>query len=85
MDGGGHAWCVVRVEETDYLLESTNRDPDPSNLPAVNPNDGYVPTALFDREALYVPAHPDKSFDGDYWSPEKWRRLPRAAPVTARK
>jgi predicted transglutaminase-like cysteine proteinase len=83
MEGGGHAWCIVRVDKADYLLESTNRLPDPENLPVVNPNDGYVPTALFDREALHVRAHPEKPFDGDYWSPEKWIRLPRAKAKAA--
>ena len=77
MDGGGHAWCIVRVDKTDYLLESTNRHPDMENLPIVNPNDGYAPSALFDRDALYVRSQPEKPFDGDYWSPAKWIRLPR--------
>ena len=81
---GGHAWCIVRVEAIDYLLESTNRNPDLDNLPAVNPRDGYVPTALVDRDALYVRAHPAKPFDGDYWSPEKWIRLPRAKASPAK-
>ena len=83
MDGGGHAWCIVRVEGTDYLLESTNRDPDLENLPAVNPNDGYVPSALFDRDALYVRAQPAKDFNGDYWSATNWIRIPhrKAAPA----
>lgn len=84
MHGGGHAWCLVRVEGTDYLLESTNRDPDLENLPAVNPNDGYVPTALFDRDALYVRAHPAMDFNGDYWSPKDWIRIPHLKPVTAK-
>ncbi len=76
MAGGGHAWCIVRVDRTDFLLESTNRNPDLDNLPVVNPDDGYVPSALFDRDALYVRAQPSKPFDGDYWSEEKWIRLP---------
>lgn len=81
---GGHAWCIVRAESTDFLLESTNRNPDLENLPAVNPGDGYVPTALFDRHALYVRARPGLPFDGDYWSEEKWIRLPLAHPAPAR-
>jgi len=83
VDGSGHAWCIVRMEETDYLLESTNRNPDLENLPAVNRNDGYGPTALFDREALYVRAHPKAPFDGDYWSPEKWLKIPRTKSAPA--
>ncbi len=77
MDGGGHAWCIARVGGTDYLLESTNRDPDMTNLPVVHPNDGYEPTTLLDRDALYVRAKPGEPFDGDYWSPKKWIKLPR--------
>ena len=80
-DGGGHAWCIVKVDQTDYLLESTNRNPDLDNLPAVNRNDGYAPTSLIDRDALYVRADPAKPFDGDYWSPVKWIRIPNAKPA----
>jgi predicted transglutaminase-like cysteine proteinase len=83
--GGGHAWCVVRVDHTDYLLESTNRNPDLGNLPAVNRNDGYTPSALIDRDALYVRADPEKPFDGDYWSPVKWIRIPNAKPAAPAK
>ncbi len=78
MEGDGHAWCIARIEDTDYLLESTNRNPDMNNLPVVKPGDGYVPSTLIDREALYVRAHPSQAFDGDYWSPGKWIKLPRA-------
>jgi len=85
LDDGGHAWCIARVNGTDYLLESTNRDPDMENLPAVNPGDGYDPTTLMDRDALYVRAQPAKPFDGDYWSPKKWIKLPRAKSMRAPK
>ena len=85
MDGGGHAWCIARVEGTDYLLESTDRNPDMEILPAVNPGDGYEPDTLMDRDALYVRAQPAKPFDGDYWSPAKWIKLPRVKPARAPK
>lgn len=84
MDGGGHAWCIARVGGTDYLLEATNRNPDMNNLPVVKRGDGYEPVTLIDREALYVRAHPTEPFDGDYWSPKKWIRLPRTKPAAAK-
>ncbi len=84
MEGGGHAWCIARVDGTDYLLESTDRHPDMNLLPVINPDNGYEPTSLIDRDALYVRAQPNEPFDGDYWSAEKWIRLPRPKPAAAK-
>jgi hypothetical protein len=73
-DMGGHAWCVVRLEDRDYLLESTESQPDPENPPlAALIGSRYVPEVLFDRHAIYV--RNLRSFDGNYWSEKTWTRL----------
>jgi hypothetical protein len=79
-DLGGHAWCVVRVGDDEYLLESTEGKPDPQNPPLVSRvGSRYVAEILFDRFALYVRAQPGQRWQGDYWSPETWVRVePRA-------
>jgi predicted transglutaminase-like cysteine proteinase len=81
-DMGGHAWCVVRLEEKDYLLESTESQPDPENPPlAALIGSRYVPEVLFDRHCIYV--RNLRSFDGNYWSEKTWTRLEprRSDPV----
>jgi hypothetical protein len=82
-DGGEHAWCVVNADNCDLVIESTNRHPDEINLPVVQPASPYVPEILFDRDAIYVRANPAATFDGDYWSPRKWLRIPIARPAAS--
>lgn len=75
-DLGQHAWCVVKLEGVDYLLESTEGPPDPSKPPYVSDvGSRYVPETLFDKDSLYVRAKPGSRFDGDYWSPKTWLRV----------
>lgn len=75
-DMGGHAWCVVRLDGTDYLLESTEGPPDPSKPPYVTDVGArYVPDTLFDRDAIYVRSKPRERFHGDYWSPKAWIKI----------
>lgn len=75
-DLGQHAWCVVKLEGVDYLLESTEGPPNPSKPPYVSDvGSRYVPETLFDRDALYVRAKPGSRFDGDYWSSKNWIRV----------
>jgi hypothetical protein len=79
-DMGGHAWCVVKIEDREYLIESTEGKPDPSNPPlASQVGSRYVPEVLFDRYAMYVPSSSNRTWKGDYWSPKSWVRIePRA-------
>ena len=89
-DLGGHAWCVVKIEDKEYLLESTESRPDPSDPPlASRVGSRYVPEVLFDRFAIYVPTSANRSWKGDYWSANAWTRIePRAElgtdPILAR-
>jgi hypothetical protein len=79
-DGGGHAWSVVHADGNDFIIESTNRHPDGENLPVVQRDSPYAPEILFDRDAIYVRSSPGAPFDGDYWSPQKWLRIPVVRP-----
>ena len=75
-DLGQHAWCVVKLDNVDYLLESTEGAPNPSKPPYVSDvGSRYVPETLFDRDSLYVRAVPGSRFDGDYWAPRNWVRV----------
>ena len=75
-DMGGHAWCVVKIEDREYLIESTEGKPDPSNPPlASQVGSRYVPEVLFDRYAMYVPSSSNRTWKGDYWSPKSWVRI----------
>ncbi len=79
-DLGGHAWCVVKIEDKEYLIESTENRPDPTDPPlASRIGSRYVPEVLFDRHAIYVPSSPTRAWKGDYWSSNFWTRIePRA-------
>jgi hypothetical protein len=58
-DLGGHAWCVVKIDDKEYLIESTESRPDPTDPPlASRVGSRYVPEVLFDRFAMYVPTSP---------------------------
>ena len=74
---GGHAWVVTRLMGKEYLLESTNPEPDLTHEPLASElGSRYVPEVTFDRDAIYVRREPRASFDGDYWSDKKWIRIP---------
>ncbi len=75
-DLGGHAWVVVKLDDKEYLLESTEGRPDPSNPPLVSRvGSRYVPEIMFDRYALYVHSTPGQAWKGDYWSTKVWTRV----------
>jgi hypothetical protein len=79
-DLGGHAWVVVKLNDREYLLESTESPPDPNNPPLVSSvGSRYVPEILFDRFALYVRSTPGQAWKNEYWSNKVWTRVePRA-------
>jgi len=71
----GHAWVVVLVEGIAYLIESTMEPPPAGYSPTVMLlGKNYFPEAMFDRETIYFPRDPRIPFDGDYWS-SNWRRV----------
>lgn len=82
-DMGGHAWVVVRMNNVEYLLESTESPPDPRDPPvATKVGSRYVPEVMFDRFALYVRTTPGQAWRSDtdsFFSPKLWTRVePRA-------
>jgi predicted transglutaminase-like cysteine proteinase len=80
-DMGQHAWCVVRIDATDYLLESTQGHPDPRKPPFVSEVGArYVPQTLFDRQFIYVRAKPKDRFNGDYWDSAEWIKIDPRSP-----
>lgn len=75
-DMGGHAWVVVKLEDKEYLLESTEGRPDITNPPLVSRlGSRYVPEVMFDRYAIYVRSTPGQSWKNDYWSTKYWTRV----------
>jgi hypothetical protein len=80
---GGHAWCVVRLDGVEYLLESTSEGrPDFDQPPLVSRiGSRYVPEVLFDRHKLYVRKTIHQTWNGDYWTADNW--LPIQPPGVA--
>lgn len=75
-DLGGHAWCVVKIEDKEYLLESTEGRPDPVDPPLISRvGSRYVPEVLFDRFAIYVPSSANRVWNGDYWKNSNWVKV----------
>jgi hypothetical protein len=73
-DIGGHAWCVVRLEGVEYLLESTSEGRPNFDQPPLVSRIGsrYVPEVLFDRWHLYTRKSKHLTWNGDYWSSDQW-------------
>ncbi len=75
-DLGGHAWVVVKLDDKEYLLESTEGRPDPANPPLVTRvGSRYIPEVLFDRFAIYARSTPGQAWKGEYWSSKVWTRV----------
>lgn len=76
-DIGGHAWCVVRLDGVEYLLESTSEGrPDLDHPPLVSRiGSRYVPEVLFDRWNIYSRKTNHQTWNGDYWSEEQWLNI----------
>ncbi len=73
---GGHAWVIVQLEGSTYLLESTNPDVNTSRPPLVEDvGSRHVPDCTIDREGFYTRRNPSAPWDGDYWSQAKWQRV----------
>lgn len=75
---GQHAWVVVKVEERQYVLESTLQDTITveSLIPTSEAAAFYQPEQLFDRENLYFTEAEALDFRQDYFSPSLWKKLP---------
>ncbi len=67
----GHAWCVVRHEGEQYILETTEAEPDLGNPPTVERvGQLYMPEFAFDREGIFF--RNEGHWNGDYWSTDGW-------------
>lgn len=84
MKGKGHAWCVVRLGERQYILESTASGV--RNLRHLPRMDDlaldYKPECLFDRDTVCFNRY--REWTANYWSGSTWVvvRYPQAAPAT---
>lgn len=73
---GGHAWVVVRLEDQDYLLESTEGASEANRPPLLSEvGSRYVPEILFDPMAFYIRTQPTAPWSGDFWSEKTWQRV----------
>jgi hypothetical protein len=82
---GQHAWVVVRLEDKQYILETTlQKKIERSDLAALEEASAfYQPEQLFNRENIYYTiARPDR-FRTDYFSSSLWKQVPDSAPVDA--
>lgn len=70
----GHAWCVVNLEGTTYLLETTDANPDMRNLPyAATLAPHYRPRFQFNRRSVFF--RRDESTAPRYWSTRSWLQI----------
>jgi predicted transglutaminase-like cysteine proteinase len=80
--GGGHAWVVVRLDGTEYLLEPTEGANGAQRLLTISEaGPRYAPLVLFDRHFFYIRPQPTR-WDGSYWSESTWKRMDLRADPT---
>lgn len=80
-EGEGHAWCVVRLDDQAYLLESTWADIEGLSAPPSVDEIAldYRPKYLFDHDALYFLRQTD--WTGDYWAEQRWQKVEYPEPI----
>ena len=74
---GRHAWCVARIGDAQFILESTKdlaADESPDLLPVQKATEEYFPEFLFDPNRLYfrVQRGSEPKRCTDYWSDQTW-------------
>ncbi|MCB1088980.1 MAG: transglutaminase family protein [Verrucomicrobiae bacterium] len=78
---GQHAWCVARIGDQQWILESTLRlkkGQTPKPVPVVKGAEEYQPEQLIGFGALHFRTDGKiRAGCGDYWSPEFWSTLSR--------
>ncbi len=76
---GQHAWCVARIGDRQWVLESTLQLKDgvtPEPRPVAEAATEYQPEQIFDPERLYFREDGKiRSGCDDYWSESLWRGL----------
>jgi predicted transglutaminase-like cysteine proteinase len=77
--GEGHSWCVVALDGTSYILETTGARPDLKNPPyAARLSKRYNPRFQFNRNSVFY--RRDDSRNPRYWSNKSWYRIDRSIP-----
>ncbi len=73
--GEGHAWCVARIGDEEYILESTGGVPN-LNVPpqTTRTSTAYLPFAMFDRDHVYF--RKGEGWTPRYWADSEWRAVP---------
>ncbi len=72
--GGGHAWCVARIDGEEYLIETTGGRPDIKRPPLVSKlGHEYKPVAMFDNTGIWF--RQGKGWTPRYWSDTQWRKV----------
>lgn len=82
---GQHAWVVVRVEDRQYVIETTLQEniAMESLVPAAQAADYYQPEQLFDRGHLYYTTADREKFAQDYFCRELWESIPVSSESAA--
>ena len=81
---GQHAWVIVRIEDRQYVLESTlQKKIERSDLVTVEAASAfYQPEQLFDRERIYYSTARPDHFRLDYFSSALWKVIPSGEEST---
>lgn len=73
---GQHAWCVAKVGNKQYVMESTIQDG--KNVRLLSAEDAaaeYSPEQLFDRDHLYFRTTAKEMTLNDYWGDNTWKAV----------
>lgn len=69
----GHAWCLAKIDNAIYLLETTFEKETAIRFPPLATNSGtYRPEYLFDREHLYFFRGHTEAELYDFWNEALW-------------
>ncbi|MCB1064900.1 MAG: transglutaminase domain-containing protein [Verrucomicrobiae bacterium] len=78
---GQHAWCVARIGDRQWILETTlslKEGEAPELRTVADAAEEYQPEQLFDREQLYFRGDgKERAGCGDYWAASNWSGLPQ--------
>ena len=70
----GHSWCVVALDGTTYILETTGAKPDIKQPPyAAKLGRRYLPRFQFNRDSVFYLR--EASARPRYWSTKSWYRI----------
>ncbi|MDF1751995.1 MAG: transglutaminase-like domain-containing protein [Verrucomicrobiales bacterium] len=74
--GEGHAWCVVKVEGRQYILETTQIHTGAAGMRRIIKVGGeYVARGTFDRDSIYLRRNAANMSTLDYFSDNYWLKM----------